>query len=294
MGWNTVAEIVIGLLIAASAVPYLIDTFAGRTKPQRASWTVFAALAAAATASQVVEHGVTGGSIMTAVSALGFSVIAIVSIKYGVGGTSITDRIVLAGLFTTLGIWVVVGSHPIVLPLLIAVEIPAIVVTIVKVVRLPGTETAAMWMVEGGASLLAVLVAPGFNSSIMFPAYNATVNFAVLAAIWWTSPGRTSRIVLATPTVFPVALPARLLQLVPSQHLTTVIEFDPETHDLAARSEATAWADASALARAAVHAKHLAGDQLRCGHERESASIHQGGLRLRPRPEVGQAHGVQP
>jgi hypothetical protein len=191
--WETGAEIAIGLLVAASGVPYLVDTFAGRSRPQRTSWAVFAALAAAATASQVVDHGVTGGSVMTAVSALGFSVIALVSVKYGVGGTSVTDRIVLAGLVVTLGIWAVMGNHALVLPLLIAVEIPAIVVTIVKVVRLPGTETATMWMVEGGASMLAVLVAPGLNSSIMFPAYNATVNFAVLAAIWWTSSVPRSR-----------------------------------------------------------------------------------------------------
>lgn len=148
---------------------------------------------------------------MTGVSAVGFTIIAVVSIKYGVGGTSGTDRIVLTGLVIVLGFWGLAGNSPLVLPLLIAVEIPAIIVTIVKVVRLPGSETGAMWMVEGIAGLLAVAAAPDFDSSMMFPAYNATVNLAVLATIFWTSPvRRAQRSAPLMPTFNPLP-PSRQL-----------------------------------------------------------------------------------
>lgn len=238
--WSIAAEVLIGLLIALSGATYVNDALAGRTKPQRASWAVFAALAAAATGAQVAEHGITGGSVMTGVSAVGFTVIAVVSIKHGVGGTSVTDRIVLAGLVVALGIWALAGNHPLVLPLLIAVEVPAIIVTIVKVVRLPGTETAAMWMVEGLASLVAVAAAPGLDSSMMFPAYNATVNLAVLATIWWTSPVRHQRVKVALRPRRELSDHRLMTLIVPADHL------DRPTVDPTARADSAARADATA------------------------------------------------
>lgn len=257
MDWDTGIEVIIAVLAIGSVVPYVIDTLAGRTKPQRVSLAVFAALASAATAAQLSQHGVTSGAILTAMSAVGCAAVAIASIKHGVGGTSLTDRVVLGGLGLTLAVWALLGNHPVVLPLLIAIEIPAIAATVVKVVRLPGTETSSTWLAEGSASLLAVAMSTGFDPSIMYPMYNFAVNFAVLAAIWWSSPTRRTRsFMTALPTLSPARVPTTLNArcLVPFGTPIDAIEWarSESWTDVAALADEAAWADAAAVAKAAA------------------------------------------
>ncbi len=86
--------IVSAVLTAVCVVPYLRDVHRGTTRPQRASWFVFAAVSVVASVSQLAAGG-GAGAWLAAGSAVGFSAVFVVSIRHGVGGWSPVDRVVL-------------------------------------------------------------------------------------------------------------------------------------------------------------------------------------------------------
>ena len=83
--------VIAAAMTCACVVPYLRDIRLGTTRPQRASWLVFATLAAVAAVSQALT-GNGAGTWLAGGSALGFGAVFVASIRRGVGGFDAADR----------------------------------------------------------------------------------------------------------------------------------------------------------------------------------------------------------
>ncbi len=148
--------VVSACLTAVCVVPYLRDVHRGTTRPQRASWFVFASLAVVAAVSQLVE-GAGSGALLATGSAVGFTAVFLVSIRRGVGGTSRWD--VAALTLAAVGVLLaVLADEPLIaLVAVIVAELAAVVLTAHKALHEPQTETLATWVIDCVAGVLAVV-----------------------------------------------------------------------------------------------------------------------------------------
>lgn len=176
-------QVLAGTLTLVCVVPYLRDIVRGRTRPQRASWLIFTALAGVAAISQFMT-GSTVGAFLALGAALGFALVFIASLWRGEGG--LTGRDLLA---MTIGLAGVIGSVVVREPLValasvIGAELAAVVLTVRKALRAPETETASTWAIDACAGLVALAAIPAWTvEQWLYPAYHLLANLAVLLAI---------------------------------------------------------------------------------------------------------------
>ncbi len=176
-------ELLAGAMTLLSALPYLRDTIHGATRPQRTSWAVFAVVAAVAAVAQLSSQSIAGG-LLALGSAIGFSAIAVASLWYGVGGCSRGDVTALVMLAAGLVLWVITDEALVAIGVAIAVDVPAVALTVRKAATAPHTETMATWVIDGGAGLVSLAaVADVQPALLLYPAYHVVANMAVVAAI---------------------------------------------------------------------------------------------------------------
>lgn len=179
-----ILEVIVGLLTAGCVLPYVRDILRGETQPHRMSWVTFAALSTAATVAQFADQGMTSAVFLTGGAAVGFTSVSLLSIHHGVGGRSPTDIAALIGLAAVLAVWASTDHEMLIVTLIIAIEIPAIVATLVKSLHKPGSETRSTWLIDGLAGALAIVAAESMSFHlIVYPAYHTLANLSIVAAI---------------------------------------------------------------------------------------------------------------
>lgn len=171
----------LGLLAFA---PYLRDTLAGRTKPQRSSWLIWAVVASIALASQVAEgasHSLwfTTANWLMAVAVFG------VAIRHGSGGGfARRDRVSLAAAFCILLLWYLTETAALALALAILVNCLGAWLTIQKAYLAPHSETLTTWgLAAVAAGLGAVSVGRLDPVLIAYPLFLLALRGTVVAAI---------------------------------------------------------------------------------------------------------------
>jgi hypothetical protein len=175
--------VVAAVLTVVCVVPYLRDIRAERTRPQRVSWFVFAALAIVAAVSQTLE-GADAGALLAAGAAVGFSAVAIASITRGVGGVDPASRSALA--IATVGAIVsVIAAEPIIaIVAVVFAELAAVSLTVRKAFVDPGSETLSTWVVDGTAGVLGVIAIQQLSFvDALYPTHHAIANGVVVVAI---------------------------------------------------------------------------------------------------------------
>jgi hypothetical protein len=175
--------VIAAAMTVACVVPYLRDIRLGTTRPQRASWFVFAALAAVAAVSQAVD-GSGAGTWLAAGSALGFGAVFVASIANGVGGFAAADRaaLAIAAAGTTLS---VVMAQPVLAVLgVVVAELGAVALTVRKSLADPGSETRSTWMTDGVAGMISVVaVEHATAAELLYPVHHTVANGVVVTAI---------------------------------------------------------------------------------------------------------------
>src|SRR5260370_26682229 len=96
------------LLFLSAAPPYILDTIHGKTKPERATWFIYATLGVIAFISQV-QLGAQWSLIFAGFDALGSIVVLTLSLKFGVGGWTVLDRAAL--IVAAVGVSIAVLAH---------------------------------------------------------------------------------------------------------------------------------------------------------------------------------------
>jgi hypothetical protein len=181
-----VLELLAGLMTALCVVPYLRDIRRGTTRPHRTSWAVFAIVELVAALGQFASHA-WAGAFLALGAAIGFSAVAIASIKYGEGGTRPIDRVAIVVLAVGLVVWALTSNAWVAVFVAMAIDLPAVALTFQKSRRDPSSETLSTWVIDcaaGMVAVLAVLVArtpTGLN--LMYPAYHVIGNGCIVAAL---------------------------------------------------------------------------------------------------------------
>ncbi len=162
-----------------AAPPYIIDTLKGKTKPERATWFVFSVLGIIAFISQV-KLGAAWSLVFSGFDTFGSLIVFVLSIKHGVGGWTLLDRIALV--VAGAGVVVALAAHEPVVALLgdILADIAGTVLTVYKTFQAPDTETTISWLLVGTGALTGVLAVGSFNVALLlYPAYLMLANYAV-------------------------------------------------------------------------------------------------------------------
>jgi hypothetical protein len=136
---------VAGIFSLAAFIPYILSTIRAETKPNRATWliwTLVGALLAASYYASGARH-----TIWVPISyVVGPLVIALISLKYGVGGWTPFDRGCLLAAGASLLPWWIFNSPLVALCLNLAIDFFGALPTIRKAYHSPESEDLTAWI----------------------------------------------------------------------------------------------------------------------------------------------------
>ena len=173
-----------GLLSLFAYAPYIRDTLAGRTQPQRASWLIWSVLGSIAFLSQVYEEA--GSSLWFAGVQVGGTIaVFLLSIRRGVGGFADgKDCLVLTYAAAGLVLWYATENAAYALAITIGISLLGGAVTVAKAYRAPESETVSTWFLSFVASCCAILAVGAVDWVLLaYPLYLFTLNGAIVGAV---------------------------------------------------------------------------------------------------------------
>ena len=137
------------------AVPYVIDTLRGKTRPNRATWTVYAVVGSLAVISSYAAGG--RWSLLLGVAyAIGPVAILLASIRHGEGGWRPLDRACLGVAAAGLAGWAITGDPRVGVVMQTLADAAGTVPTWIKAWRDPAHENRTAWTMYAVAALLNV------------------------------------------------------------------------------------------------------------------------------------------
>ncbi len=174
---------VAGIVTAVAFVPYMISTLKGKTKPQRATFAIWAAVGIVSLASYIASGATDTIWVVWAYAILGI-VVFILSLKYGVGGFEKLDVICLSGAAIGIILWITTSDPHYALYLSVLCELLGYIPTIKKTYYQPETEDKLAWIIAwfGGFLNLFAINALAFDI-IIYPAYVILIDTVVVLLI---------------------------------------------------------------------------------------------------------------
>jgi len=182
---HVVFGITAGVLSFVAYPIYIADILRGETKPNRVTWWVLALLNGALSAAYYASGA--RDTIWIPLSyTLGFTVVALLSFKYGEGGWKRTDSVIFLGAVISLVAWWLLQSAEIALYLIIATDLTGLAPTILKTYRRPWTESKFSWTVAFIASAINILAIEQWRPAIsLYPMYVAITNGIIVLFIYF-------------------------------------------------------------------------------------------------------------
>ncbi|HTJ73335.1 MAG TPA: hypothetical protein VL481_01960 [Verrucomicrobiae bacterium] len=177
--------VIAGVVGAIGYAPYIRDILKGTTKPDRASWLIWLLEYAALFCAQL-SVGTAGSLWLIGLQLLAVIAINILSYRYGTGGFTKENSLVLLSVCAVLTAWYFIRSADLTIILLIAVEASGVILTMRKVYKQPGSETLIMWALIALAGMIGV-IAIGKNASLILYAYPVALivmGLGVMGASW--------------------------------------------------------------------------------------------------------------
>lgn len=173
-----------GVLSTFAYIPYIIDTAAKRTQPQRASWLIWSVLGSIAFVSQLYE-GASSSLWFAGVQITGTIIVFVLSIWVGSGRyLTKTDYLILFAASVGLVLWYFTENAAYALAITISISLLGGIATVAKAYRNPDSETLVTWVVSFVASVCAILSVGEINFVILaYPLYLFTLYLAFIVAI---------------------------------------------------------------------------------------------------------------
>lgn len=150
-------------------IPYFRGILRGEVKPQRITWGIWSILASINFVNQVINGGGWSLLFFGSTTILVLAVFCL-SFKYGVGGSAISDKIVLVLAFLLLILWIATGDTVKSTYIAITIDMIGALPTIFKAYKKPETEAYLQWIMAAAAGALS-LVAVGANQAVVLYAY---------------------------------------------------------------------------------------------------------------------------
>jgi len=169
---KAVLGIVAGVIAFLAYIVYVISIFRGGSKPNRATWWIWAFMGLVLALSYQFS-GAENTIWVPYVEFLGPLIIAILSLKYGEGGLNDrTDAICLFGATLSIVLWIIFKNPVVALVTNLATDSFAIVPTIKKSFLRPEGEDFWAWFGTGVADSLNMFAVERFNFAILvYPIY---------------------------------------------------------------------------------------------------------------------------
>ena len=173
-----------GVLSTFAYIPYILDTIARRTKPQRASWLIWSVLGSIAFFSQLFE-GASSSLWFAGVQVSGTISVFLLSIWLGVGGfLNRSDCLVLFCAALGLVLWYFTDTAVYALGITISISLIGGAVTVVKAFRNPESETMTTWFASMVASMCAIASVGKLDWVILaYPLYLLVLNGSIVIAM---------------------------------------------------------------------------------------------------------------
>lgn len=180
---HAIFGIAAGILSFVAYPVYIRDILRGETKPSKVTWWVLALLNAVLTASYYASGA--RDTIWIPISyTIGFSAVAILSLKYGEGNWQKSDWICIIGAAVSLLLWWFFQSAELALYLIIITDFIGLAPTIYKTYKRPWTESKLSWTIAMIASALNVVAIENWSPAIsLYPLYVVITNTLITAFI---------------------------------------------------------------------------------------------------------------
>lgn len=161
-----------GVLSLAGNIPYVIDTLKGKTKPHRVTWGIYFLLNIIFLANQTAA-GATSSLWLIISFTLSSLTIFLLSLKFGVGGTTKTDIIVLIGALSGVVIWQILDTPAASVIANVLVSLISSIPTFQKAYLQPASETKLKWILGSIAALFAAISVGALSFTLLLlPVYS--------------------------------------------------------------------------------------------------------------------------
>lgn len=163
------AGIIALVLSLAANVPYIVETLQGKVKPERVSWFIWTLLGAVYFWSALLEDGAV---LFTAGELIGPAIAFLLALRYGVGGKSKFDMIMLVLALIAISCLLIAENALLGLVFALTADLIALVLTIRKLHADPSTESRWAWGIFALSGVFAVLSLEIFTvETLAFPVY---------------------------------------------------------------------------------------------------------------------------
>ncbi|MBU6415340.1 hypothetical protein KGQ34_03850 [Patescibacteria group bacterium] len=168
---TAVAGKVAGIISLAAFIPYILAILRGETKPNRATWVIWAVVGFMTGASYYFSGA--NHTIWVPVSyIIGPVVVSALSIKYGVGGWTRFDRCCLLGAGMSMALWLVFSSPLVALLINLFIDFMGVLPTIRKAYRDPESEDRIAWALFFTGNIANLLAVERWTFAIaVYPIY---------------------------------------------------------------------------------------------------------------------------
>lgn len=142
------------LIFISGDIPYILDTLARKTKPQRVTWGVVFLLNTIGFANQYASGAINSLWLFGA-GVLVTGLIFLLSLKRGVGGHSKLDIFSILAALLGLALWALFNSPLLSILANVLIATVALIPTMVKAKEHPETETKIAWLAGAVSAVLA-------------------------------------------------------------------------------------------------------------------------------------------
>lgn len=166
-----------------SIFPYIRDILRLKTKPQRVTWFIYSVLGSISFFSQLAK-GASDSLWLPGVITVNVVIIFLLSLRFGVGGFSKKDYVVLSIAALGLLAWKVTNEAAIALYIVILIDASATYLTLEKSYKSPETETASLWIFSSLAGFFSLIAVGSLNIVLIsYPLFIMLADGAVAVTV---------------------------------------------------------------------------------------------------------------
>lgn len=182
--WKSVMGLIAGIVAFTAYIIYIISIFRGGTKPNRATWWIWAFMGLVLALSYHAS-GADNTIWVPYVEFLGPFLIGLLSLKYGEGGfRDKTDLICIIGAVFSVALWIIFNNPVIALVTNLAIDSFAIIPTIKKSYLRPEGEDFWGWFGTGLADTLNMFAVERFSFAVLlYPIYMLVSDLIIIGIL---------------------------------------------------------------------------------------------------------------
>jgi len=160
-----------GCLLVAGALPYIIDVWNNRTRPNVISWAGWTFLTVITTVAQVAK-GADLSIIVPIASTIGTGIVATLGVRYGYTKFSILDKTCFTLGIIAILVWILTKEPLTAIVISVIADILFLLPTSVKAYREPNTETAFTYILFATGAFLGLLSSAQLDlQDMIYPIY---------------------------------------------------------------------------------------------------------------------------